>query len=97
MSEPKELKELRQEKGLSVEQLAQRSGVDADIIRAIERGRWYQEYDASPDTPEEQAVIGRLMLTLGVEEISMAAPPSLRPGDIVLGAEALHLLPQKVI
>lgn len=43
VSEPKELGELREEKGLSVEELAEQSRVDADIIRAIERGRWYQE------------------------------------------------------
>jgi transcriptional regulator with XRE-family HTH domain len=45
MSEPKGLRELRQERGLSVEELAEHSGVDVEIIRAIERGRWYQEND----------------------------------------------------
>lgn len=41
MSEPRELQELRLEMGWSVEELAERSEVDADIIRAIERDRWY--------------------------------------------------------
>lgn len=44
-------------------------------------------------------MIRRLMLTLGVENEGMiiADPPSLRPGDIVLGTEGLNLLPQQVI
>jgi (2Fe-2S) ferredoxin len=39
------------------------------------------------------------MKTLGAEEtgIVMDMPPSLKPGDIVLGSEALGLLPQEVI
>ena len=97
MSEPKELGQLRREKGWSVEELAERSGVDVEIIRAIERDRWYQEYDAFTYTSEEQEIVRRLMLTLGVVEIVIDKPPSLRPGDIVLGAEALDLLPQEVI
>jgi hypothetical protein len=77
-----------------VEELAERSEVDSDIIRAIERDRWYQEYDGMPATPEENEVIGLLMAVFGVESQGMLidTPPSLRPGDIVLGAEALDLL-----
>ena len=99
MSEARKLRELRQEKGWSVEELAERSGVDEDIIRAIERGRWYQEYDGMPYTPEEAEVFGRLVAVFGVKRQGMLfdRPPSLRPGDIVLGAEALDLLPQEVV
>lgn len=99
MNEARELQALRLERGWSVEELAERSGVDVDIIRAIERDRWYQEYDGMPATPEENEVMGRLMTVFGVESEGMIidAPPSLRPGDIVLGAEALDLLPQEVI
>jgi transcriptional regulator with XRE-family HTH domain len=99
LSEPRELGELRRERGWSVEELAERSGVDADIIRAIERDRWYREYDGMPYTPEEAEVFGRLVAVFGVERQGMIIdnPPSLRPGDIVLGAEALDLLPQEVI
>ena len=99
MSEPRELQELRLERGWSVEELAERSGVDVDIIRAIERDRWYKEYDGMPATPEENEVMGRLMVALGVENEGMiiADPPSLRPGDIVFGVDALDLLPQEVI
>ena len=67
MSEDRKLRELRQEKGWSVEELAEHSGVDEDIIRAIERDRWYREYDGMPYTPEEAEVIGRLMAVFGVE------------------------------
>ena len=99
MSEPKELRELRQERGWSGEELANRTGVDAEIIRAIERDRWDQEYDGMPSTPEENEVMRRLIVVFGVENKGMIidAPPSLRPGDIVLGTEALDLLPQEVI
>jgi transcriptional regulator with XRE-family HTH domain len=99
MSEARKVRELRQEKGWSVEELAERSGVDADIIRAIERDRWYREYDGMPATPEENEVMGRLMAVFGVESqgVLIDNPPSLRPGDIVLGAEALDLLPQEVV
>ncbi len=99
MSEARELQELRLERGWSVEELAERSGVDADIIRAIERDRWYQEYDGIPATPGENEIMGRLITVFGVKSEGMIidAPPSLRPGDIVLGAEALDLLPQEVI
>jgi transcriptional regulator with XRE-family HTH domain len=99
MSEQRELQELRLERGWSVEELAEHSGVDVNIIRAIERDRWYQEYDGMPATPEENEVMGRLMTVFGVESEGMIidAPPSLRPGDIVLGAEALDLLPQEMI
>lgn len=99
MSEPKELQELRQERGLSVEKLAEQSGVEAEIIRAIERGRWYQENDGFFAPEEEREILWRLMETLGAEEtgILMDTPPSLRPGDIVLGAEASELLPKEVI
>jgi transcriptional regulator with XRE-family HTH domain len=99
MSEARKVRELRQEKGWSVEELAERSGVDEDIIRAIERDRWYREYDGMPYTPQENEIIGRLIDVFEVrsEGISIDNPPSLRPGDIVLGAEALDLLPQEVI
>lgn len=99
MSEPRELQELRLEKGWSVEELAERSEVEADIIRAIERDRWYQEFDGMPATPEENEVMGRLMAVFGVESQGMLIdnPPSLKPGDIVLGTEALDLLPQEVV
>ena len=99
MSEARKVRELRQEKGWSVDELAERSGVDADIIRAIERDRWYREYDGMPGTPQENEIIGRLIDVFEVrsEGIIIDDPPSLRPGDIVLGAEALDLLPQEVI
>ncbi len=99
MSEPKELRELREEKGLSVEELAEQSGVDAGIIRAIERGRWYQESEGFLSNREEGEVLRRLTATLGAEEagILMDMPPRLQPGDIVLGVEASGLLAQDVI
>src|SRR5918995_829742 len=99
MSEARKVRELRQEKGWSVEELAERSGVDADIIRAIERDRWYREYDGMPATPEENEVMGRLMAGFGGESQGglIDNPPSLRPGDIVLGTDALDLLPQEVV
>ncbi len=99
VSEPKELGELRAEKGLSVEELAEQSGVDADIIRAIERGRWYQESEGFVVNREEGEVTHRLTKALGAEEagILMDTPPKLQPGDIVLGAEASGLLTQEVI
>jgi len=68
MGEPKELREFREEKGLSVEELAVQSGVDAGIIRAIERGRWYQESEGFLTNREEGEVLRRLTATLGAEE-----------------------------
>ncbi len=99
MSEPKELWELRREKGLSVEELAEQSGVDESIIRAIERGRWYQESEGFLANREEGEVLRRLTEALGAEEagILMDMPPRLQPGDIVLGVEASGLLAQEVI
>ncbi len=97
MSEPKELGQLRREKGWSVEELAERSGVDEEIIRAIERGRWYTEYQGHPFTQEEKEVLGRLWTTLSVKGMSMPMmPPRLQAGGVVLSGRALRLLPQEV-
>ena len=68
---------LRRDRGLSLDALAQRSGVSRSMISAVERGR------SSPTA----AVLERLAAGLDVPLASLFDPPAPRPGPVARGGQ----------
>ncbi len=96
------LRDIRQDRGLEVSLLAERSGVDEDTIHQIELGRWHPSSDKvstlqySILTGEAVRTLERLAAALGVSVEDITIPPTLNLGDIIVDPET-GLLPPEVI